>query len=177
MTHTSRRNAMPRTLLAAVAVLGLASPAFADVSVGDRAPELDIAKNEAGKAFKIKAYKGKWLLLTLGASWCKPCAKELPAWDKLAPKFKDKVTFVAVNIDNDSAKGKKFFSKLKIKNLMKVYLPADAASGDDAYATGTFPSTFVIDPSGILRIVHKGFASGDDGDLAKQLDELTGGSE
>lgn len=177
MTHTSRRNAMPRTLLAAVAVLGLASPAFADVSVGDRAPELDIAKNEAGKAFKIKAYKGKWLLLTLGASWCKPCAKELPAWDKLAPKFKDKVTFVAVNIDNDSAKGKKFFSKLKIKNLMKVYLPADAASGDDAYATGTFPSTFVIDPSGILRIVHKGFASGDDGDLAKQLDELTSGSE
>jgi thiol-disulfide isomerase/thioredoxin len=160
-----------------LATLVAARPASADeLKVGDRIAELDTAVDVGGKAFRLKPLKG-WKMLTFGASWCKPCAKELPAWDKLAPKFKGKVTFVAVNIDNDSAKGKKFFSKLKVKNLMKVYLPADAASGDDAYATGTFPSTFVIDPQGILRIVHKGFASGDDGDLAKQLDELTGGDE
>ena len=177
MSTPSRPSTMIRTLIAAAFVVGLATPAVADVSVGDRAPELDIAKTEAGKSFKLKAYKGKWLLVTLGASWCKPCGKELPAWDKLAPKYKGTVTFVAVNIDNDSAKGKKFFSKLKVKNLTKVYLPADTASGDDAYATGTFPSTFVIDPQGIIRIVHKGYASGDDGDLAKELDGLISGDE
>ena len=155
--------------------LALAAPAFADkVAEGDRAPELDIAKTEAGKAFKLKSYKGQWLFVTFGGSWCKPCAKELPAWDKLAPKYADKMKFVAVNIDNDPAKGKNFNAKLKIKNLMKVYLPADTASDDDNYETGTFPSTFVIDPKGIVRLVHKGYASGDDGDVAKRLDALLG---
>jgi thiol-disulfide isomerase/thioredoxin len=155
--------------------LALAAPALADkVAEGDRAPELDIAKTEAGKAFKLKSYKGQWVFVTFGGSWCKPCAKELPAWDKLAPKYADKMKFVAVNIDNDPAKGKKFNAKLKIKNLMKVYLPADTASGDDNYETGTFPSTFVIDPKGIVRLVHKGYASGDDGDVAKRLDALLG---
>jgi thiol-disulfide isomerase/thioredoxin len=162
-----------RILVAAV-VVGVAAPALADVNAGDRAPELDIARTEAGKAFKLKSYKGKWVFVTFGGSWCKPCAKELPAWDKMAPKYKAKVTFVAVNIDNDSAAGKKFYNKLKVKNLTRVYLPADKASGDDNYETGTFPSTFVIDPKGIVRLVHKGFASGDDGEMATALDELIG---
>ena len=35
-------------------------------------------------------------------SWCKPCAKELPAWDKIAPDYKGKVTFVAVDLDDDT---------------------------------------------------------------------------
>jgi thiol-disulfide isomerase/thioredoxin len=173
MTGAGRPTPMVRILLAVV-VLGVATPALADVNVGDRASELDIARTEAGKAFKLKSYKGKWLFVTFGGSWCKPCAKELPAWDKMAPKYKGKITFVAVNIDNDLATGKKFFTKLKVKNLSKVFLPADKASGDDNYETGTFPSTFVIDPKGIVRLVHKGFASGDDGDMADKLDELIG---
>jgi peroxiredoxin len=173
MTGAGRPTAMIRMLVAAV-VVGLASPALADVNVGDRAPELDIARTEAGKAFKLKSYKGKWLFVTFGGSWCKPCAKELPAWDKLAPKYKARIKMIAVNIDNDSATGKKFNDKLKLKNLTRVYLPADKASGDDNYETGTFPSTFVIDPKGIVRHVHKGYASGDDGDMAGKLDELLG---
>jgi len=174
MSTLERPTAMLR-ILAAALVIGLTTPALADkVEEGARAPELDIAKTESGKAFKIKAYRGKWLLITFGGSWCKPCAKELPAWDKLAPKYSGKVKFVAINIDNDPAAGKKFNNKLKLKNLVRVYLPADAASGDDNYETGTFPSTFVIDPKGIVRVVHKGYASGDDGGMAKKLDDLLG---
>jgi peroxiredoxin len=161
-------------ILVTALVLALASPAVADVGVGDRAPELDVAKTEAGKAFKLKQYKGRWLLVTFGGSWCKPCAKELPAWDKMAPKYKDRITMIAVNIDNDVKKGKSFNQKLKIKNLFKVYLPADSSAGDDQYETGTFPSTFVIDPNGIVRHVHKGYSSGDDGEMAKTLDGLLG---
>jgi thiol-disulfide isomerase/thioredoxin len=174
MTLRVRPRTMARSLVLGLAALLLASaPAAADkVEEGSRAPELDIAKTEAGKAFKLKAYKGKWMFVTFGGSWCKPCAKELPAWDKLQPKYGKKLKFVAINIDNDMEKGKKFFAKLKIKNLMRVYLPADSASGDDNYETGVFPSTFVIDPQGIVRHVHKGFSSGDDDDMAKKLDEL-----
>ena len=176
MTKLPRPSTMIGRMLAAAALIALAAaPAYAELSVGSRAPELDIAKTEDGKAFKLKSYKGKWVFVTFGGSWCKPCAKELPAWDKLAPRYRGKITFVAVNIDNDPAKGKKFMNaNLRIKNLTKVYLPAETAAGDDLYATGTFPSTFVIDPNGVIRHLHKGFASGDDSEMSKKLDELLG---
>ena len=170
---TMRRPAVVVTLVATVA-LALARPAQAEIAVGDRAPELDSARCEAGRPFRIKRYRGKWVLVTFGGSWCKPCKAELPAWDKLAPEYRGKVTFVAVNIDNDPKKGKKFNDKLKLRNLTRVYLPADAAVGDDAYETGTFPSTFVIDPKGIIRFVHRGYESGDAGKVREALGKLLG---
>src|SRR5512138_3191841 len=90
-------------------VLGLATTASADVvKVGDRAPDIASAKDASGKAFKLTSLKG-WTLVTVGAEWCKPCKKELPTWDKLAadPKVAGKVTFVAVDIDEDVEVGKK----------------------------------------------------------------------
>jgi cytochrome c biogenesis protein CcmG, thiol:disulfide interchange protein DsbE len=167
----ARRPKAMRLVLAAL-VVSVATPALADIGVGDRAPDLDVARTETGKSFKLKQHKGEWLLLTFGGSWCKPCAKELPAWDKLAPKYKSRITMIAVNIDNDIDTGKKFNQRLKIKHLTKVYLPADTSAGDDQYETGTFPSTFIIDPKGIVRHVHKGYASGDSAAMVKTLDGL-----
>ena len=90
--RTSMRAALALALLAATAV-----PAAADVlAVGDRLAELDVAKDAQNKAFKLKAYKGKLVVVTVGADWCKPCAKELPTWDKLAPSYAGKVTFIAL---------------------------------------------------------------------------------
>jgi peroxiredoxin len=154
-------------------LLASANAARAEIKVGDRAPELDIAKTEAGKDWKLKNQKG-WLLLTFGAKWCIPCAKELPAWDKLAPSFKGKVQFVAVNVNNDRKDGKKFHDKLKLKNFVRLYLPQDQATADEQYETGTFPSTFVIDPEGIIRHIHTGYEKGDETDLKKTLTKLVG---
>src|SRR5215475_5059463 len=79
-----RRIAM-RAVLTVLLALG-ASRASADtLKVGDHLAELDVAVDAGGKAFKLKALKGKWVMVTVGASWCGPCGKELPAWDKLAP--------------------------------------------------------------------------------------------
>jgi thiol-disulfide isomerase/thioredoxin len=174
MTGRARRTGVRSLVFAAAFVALSSSAAIADITVGSRAPELDIAKTESGKSFKLKSYRGKWLFVTFGGSWCKPCKKELPAWDKIAPGYKGKLTFVAINIDNDPAKGKKFNNELKLKNLTRVYLPAKSAAADDQYETGTFPSTFVIDPNGIVRHIHKGFSSGDVDGMKSKIGELLG---
>ncbi len=163
--------------LVVVTVTGLAangtSLARAEgIKVGDRAADFDVGQSEAGKAVHLKDFKAKWVVMTFGAHWCKPCANELPAWDVLAPTFKDTVTFIAVNISNKVADGKKFNKKLKIKNMTKVYLPQDKSATDDQYDTGTFPSTFIIDPKGVIRSIHKGYESGDADKLSKTLSEL-----
>jgi len=164
--------------LVLVALLGVAGTAWADgAGEGSRAPEFDAnAKTATGKKFQIKKLKGKWVVLTFGASWCKPCHAELPAWDKLAGKLKN-VVFVAVNIDNDTSKGAAFMKKLKIKNMLVVYSPQDSTTTADAYVGGDdphMPSTFVVDKRGVVRHVHPEYHKGDEDDLADKLNSLMG---
>jgi thiol-disulfide isomerase/thioredoxin len=164
-----------RSILAILAVLFAlvagGSLAAAEVKVGDRAPELTGAKDARGKAWKLKALRGKWVVMTFGGSWCKPCKKELPAWDKLAVKWAGKVVFVAVNLDNDPKKGKKFMDGLKLKNLIRVYAPESSTTAADIYSPPIQPSSYVIDPKGIVMELHEGYESGDDGRMHKSLEK------
>ena len=167
-----------RILVAAFAVVWAlaanAPSAHADVlKVGDRLAELDVAVDTNGKPFKLKAFKGKWVLVTVGADWCKPCAKELPTWDKLAGELKGKVVFVAIDIDDDIAVGKRFHDKLKLKHMVRVYMPSDKSGVAGSYGSDHMPSTFVADDKGIVRLVREGFEAGDaDGEYRKLKDAL-----
>ena len=162
--------------LARLCALGLvilaAAPAAADVKEGQRAPELDGAKDARGKAFKLKAYRGQWVVMTFGGSWCKPCKKELPAWDRLAARWQGKVAFVAVNLDNDPAKGKKFMDGLKVKRMVRVYAPEETTPAADIYSPPKQPSSFVIDPKGIVRELHEGYENGDEAKMDALLRSL-----
>jgi thiol-disulfide isomerase/thioredoxin len=171
MTRSGRLNIM-RALLILVLLGGTAA---ADVlKEGDHAAELDVAKDAAGKAWKLKNLKDSWVVITIGAEWCKPCAKELPTWDKLAGEFKGKVTFVALDIDNDPADGARFHKKLKLKNMTLVYLPAEKSAVVGSYGEDTMPTTFVIDPKGIVRFVKKTFDDRDAaGEVKKFKEKLT----
>ena len=171
----SRRLTGMRAALLALAFLLTAGPAMAEVKEGDHFVELDIAKTAQGKKFRLKDMQGHWVLYTFGAKWCQPCHKELPAWDKLAPKYAGKVLFVAVNINNDVEEGKKFVASLKLKNMLPVFLPDDKSAAMKSYDPDHMPSTFVIDPKGIVRVVQYGYDKGDESKLAEKLDKLIGG--
>src|SRR3569623_877025 len=134
-----------------LALLAVAGTAYADdLKVGDRVAELDNAIDANGHAFKVKSIKG-WRVLTFGASWCKPCAKELPAWDKIAPEYTGKVTFVAVDLDKSADDGKAFHKKLKISHMQRAYL----------------------DPDGVIRYIRGGCEKGDvDGEVKKMKEQL-----
>src|SRR2546423_7902681 len=109
--------------VASIFAMGFATTtARAEVKKGDHFVELD-AKTAAGKHFRLKDMAGKWVLFTFGASWCEPCKKELPAWDKIAPKLAGKVLFVAVNINNKAEEGAAFVDSLKLKHIFPVFLP------------------------------------------------------
>ena len=170
MSCARRLTAMRSALV--VLTLVMAAPAYADeLKVGDRIAELDTAVDAQGKAFKVKPMKG-WKMLTFGASWCKPCAKELPAWDKLAPSWKGKVEFIAVDLDSETADGKRFHKKLKLKNMTLVYLSPDSAIAAK-YGSDHMPTTVLADPQGVIRYIRGGFEKGDvDGEVKKMKAKL-----
>ncbi len=141
------------------------------LNVGSRLPDLKGAVDANKKPFSLKSIKSGWTFVTVGAEWCVPCKKELPAWDKIAAsgEFKGKVTFVAVNINHDIEDGKRFNAKLKLKSMNLVYMDEDKAGS----LALTMPSTFVADPKGIVRFAHCGFEKQDvDGEVKKMKAEL-----
>ena len=155
-----------------VIIAMLAGLAHAEIKTGDKFVELD-AKTAKGKKFRLKDMSGKWVLYTFGASWCQPCHKELPAWDSIAPKFSGKVLFVAVNINNKEDEGKAFIDSLKLKHIFPVFMPDENSPAMKAYDPDRMPSTFVIDPQGVVRVVQYGYDKGDEDKLATKLAELT----
>jgi peroxiredoxin len=164
---------MKSFLLTIVTGLVLATGAArAEVKKGDHFVELD-AKAANGKQFHLKDMAGKWVLYTFGASWCQPCHKELPAWDRVAPKFKGKVIFVSVNINNKAEEGKQFLDSLKLKHIFPVFMPDEDSPAMKAYDPDRMPSTFVIDPKGVIRYVQYGYDKGDEDKLAHALTECT----
>ena len=172
MTGSARPTAMKRIVLAVV--LAAAGTASADeLKVGDRLAELDTAVDASGKPFKLKAIKGKWTMLTFGASWCKPCGKELPAWDKLAPDWKGKVNFIAVDLDDEVDTGKKFHKQLKLQNMLLVYMPSERSAVAATYGSDHMPTTVLADPQGVVRYIRGGFEKGDvDGEVKKMKEQL-----
>ncbi len=158
--------------LVIAALVVFAGVAHAEVKVGDKFVELD-AKTAKGKTFRLKDMAGKWVLYTFGASWCEPCHKELPAWDKVAGKLTGKVLFVAVNINNKQEEGAQFVASLKLQHIFPVFLPDENSPAIKAYDPDKMPSTFVIDPTGVVRIVEYGYHKGDEDKLAAQLGEMT----
>jgi thiol-disulfide isomerase/thioredoxin len=159
--------------LAFVFALALAAPAWAGgVAKGDRAAEFTGVKDRAGKPLSLRALRGKVVVLTFGASWCKPCGKELPAYDKLAAKYKsdDRVAFVAINIDSERANADKFLADAGVKSLTVGFDPASKTV--EKYQPGTMPTTYVIDGNGIVREVHAGYEKGDEAKIARAVDQL-----
>ena len=57
----------PIAIILAVLLAGV-SVAAAEVKVGDRAPELTGAKDARGKAFKLKALRGKWVVAAIAVA-------------------------------------------------------------------------------------------------------------
>jgi thiol-disulfide isomerase/thioredoxin len=169
MSQLARRSHMRAVVFAALLVSGTA---FADeLKVGDRLAELDTAVDAGGKPFRVKSTKG-WKMLTFGASWCKPCAKELPAWDSIAPDYKGKVEFVAVDLDSEKDSGKTFHKKLKLHNMRLVYLSPDSSVAAK-YGSDHMPTTVLADPDGVIRYIRGGFEKGDvDGEVKKMKEQI-----
>jgi peroxiredoxin len=162
---------MKSLTIALLSIALSATVAHAGVKVGDKFVELD-AKTAKGKNFRLKDMAGKWVIYTFGASWCQPCHKELPAWDKIAPKFAGKALFVAVNINDKQSEGQEFLDSLKLKHMFPVFMPQETSEALKSYDPEHMPSTFVIDPDGVIQEIHFGYDKGDEDNLAKRLADL-----
>jgi thiol-disulfide isomerase/thioredoxin len=128
----------------AFAVLTLAVAARA----GDAAPPLEL-HDLKGSPHKLQDYRGKPVVLNFWATWCVPCAAEMPLLSEMQARYKGKVIFVAVSVDDEDMKPtvEAFIRKHKVSALM-VMMGASLDNLHDFGLQDVMPGTVFIDEQG-----------------------------
>ncbi|HEY5823274.1 MAG TPA: TlpA family protein disulfide reductase [Cyclobacteriaceae bacterium] len=110
------------------------------------------------------------------ATWCAPCIKELPLFEKVNQDRKDaKVTLVSMDIDLDPNPEKvyKFVSRKKIQSqvvILNERNPNDWIDKIEKEWSGALPATLLINTkNGKRKFVEKELH---EGDLEKLIDEI-----
>jgi len=132
------------------AVATTANAAQTDLSLlakPKKLPEIvfyDVANNP----LTLDKWLGKVVVLNVWATWCPPCVKEMPTLDRLQKKLGgDFFQVVVLSVDEAGTKVvKKFFDKIKVKNL-DIYMDPNFKAASAVNAIG-LPTTILIDMKG-----------------------------
>jgi peroxiredoxin len=110
------------------------------------APDFDLA-DATGKRWTLRSLRGRTVLLNFWATWCPPCAEEMPGMEDLARKLDNHALVLAVSVDESWDLIRRFFPRgtpLSIVLDESKQLPK-------AYGTEKYPESFLIDPQGRVR--------------------------
>ncbi len=104
-------------------------------------------KDAAGQVVALSGFRGKLVLLTLWATWCPYCARELPTLDNLQEMFgKEKFMVLPVSVDKEGPSFVKKYMEEKSINLPTYSDPRDSIS--KVLGTRGVPYSMLIDQDG-----------------------------
>jgi thiol-disulfide isomerase/thioredoxin len=119
--------------------------------VPDRRPQAmsEVAFSDAsGGLHTLAAFKGRYVLLNLWATWCAPCVKELPALARLQAALPTaRLTVITVNVGRASAADTAAFLKAHDAASLPVYLDSNIAL-IRAFGAAGLPLSVLIDRQG-----------------------------
>jgi thiol-disulfide isomerase/thioredoxin len=114
----------------------------------DTAPSLDLHDLQ-GAPHKLEDYRGKPVVLNFWATWCVPCAAEMPLLNEMQDRYKGKAVFIAASVDDDDMKAavQSFIKKHQGTDL-SVMMGATLESLHDFGLEDVMPGTVFIDSDG-----------------------------
>ena len=111
------------------------------------------AHNFAGKLPDEKTvnlidYRGRFILLNFWATWCSPCLKEMPDFEKAFQQMgQEKLIVLAVGMGEDTKKISKFAEKYGFTFPMVADPKLEITN---LYGVKNIPVTYLIDPEGVV---------------------------
>jgi thiol-disulfide isomerase/thioredoxin len=122
--------------------------AFINLSEKQQAPAFNISRSN-GETLTISHFEDSYIYIDVWASWCLPCGKETPFFEKLKQKYKDKqIEFVSLSIDSKKEDWMEYLESKKLDH--NQFLVLDTELFLDAYMIKTIPHFLIIDDKGNL---------------------------
>ncbi len=153
-----RRSLPVLAALSLLAAVFLAPHAALALRGGQPAPEIGL-NDQQGQRVDLASLRGKVVLVDFWASWCGPCREELPVLERLHRTHNAAgLVVVGVNVDEQAANMTRFLERTPL-SFPVVHDAQHAVAG--RYEPTTMPSSYLIDRSGVVRHVHRGFRASD----------------
>jgi len=132
------------------------------------APKFQLPTSEG--ILRLSHLQGKLVYIDFWASWCRPCKKSFPWMIAMKQKYKHlPFEIIAINLDKDKKLADAFIASQNI-NFPIAFDPS--ATVANQYQIEGMPSSYLIDPSGNLRIRYTGFWNKSKDDKEKLISNL-----
>lgn len=105
------------------------------------------------KTHNLEDYKGKAIIVSFWASWCRPCIDEMPSLVKLKKKYQNDLEILAVNIREDKQTILKFTDGMNIN--FPLILDSDNKTAED-WRVYVYPSNYLLDKQGNIQYAATG---------------------
>ncbi|MGI8634365.1 MAG: TlpA family protein disulfide reductase [Segetibacter sp.] len=137
----------------------------------DNLLEVD-GKSQVSLDSLLRRYKGKYLYMDLWASWCGPCAKEMPNMQRKIEKYTtDKIIFLNISIDNESFPWRDAIIRQDIQSWNNfLLLNATKSAFFKQYKINAIPRYLLFDKEG--KVMNANAPSPSESALDEVLDKL-----
>jgi len=137
-----------RSLLILFLSIFLSGMAKAPPLVGGPAPQFAL-QTVAGQTIKLSDFKGDFVVLNFWATWCVPCMKEMPEFQKIhLSSGNDTIKIIGVNLSESKKRVDKF---TRDHQLSFPVLLDGFGNTSEKYKVRSLPVTYIISPDGIIR--------------------------
>jgi cytochrome c biogenesis protein CcmG/thiol:disulfide interchange protein DsbE len=164
-----RRSALaPARAALAVAALCVASTGW-PLDVGESVPAF-VLPTAGGEIFELRTLSGRVVYVDFWASWCGPCRRSFPWMNDMQRKYGARgFTVVGVNVDKRQADAERFLQQTPAAFTV-VY--DEAGKTPTAYSVTGMPSSYLIDRTGRLIAIERGFRDEQKGRLEVRIRAL-----
>jgi peroxiredoxin len=147
-----------------------------ELKEGQQAPALALATLDRGRT-TLADHRDKLVVLNFWATWCQPCALEMPSLEALWRRYQERgLVVLAVSVDRGSPRAllDPYVSHLKL--TFPILLDPDSRTSDGWRVTA-LPATFLVRPGGEVTGMAVGAREWNSGEMRALVERLLPGAQ
>jgi peroxiredoxin len=146
---------------------GVIKTRYPDVSEGNVAPEF-VLNSINDEKVKLSNIKKDVVIINFWATWCDYCKREMPAFETVYGKYKDKnIEIISINLQESNNDVNKFIKEYNL--TFPVVIDADGEVSKK-YKITTVPTTYLLDSKG--KVIKKNVGEMDEAMLEDWIKQI-----